>query len=160
MNFGIVTYIAPDKSHGYLLKLDRLDKTIAFINRSLAGGAKPADYYKNLFAVICHVISESNICVFDLEYDGYNINEIAFSIDNKIISATSKDEIEILLPQLQETLHQPNSFLAGHNIVKFDMPLLKEKVELPQNIAVIDTIHIETLLSPTLKCFALDAKVR
>jgi hypothetical protein len=30
MNLGIITYISPNKSHGYLLKLDRLEKSYVY----------------------------------------------------------------------------------------------------------------------------------
>lgn len=131
---------------------------ISLINYSLKGGLKPTAYYKNLFTIIKSQISESNFCVFDLEYDGHNINEIAFTIRNQIENANSKKAIEELLPQLQEVISKPNMFIAGHNIEKFDIPILKEKIELQQNINVVDTLHIETLLSPTLKSYALDTK--
>ena len=131
---------------------------IAIINYALTIGLKPAAYYKNLFAVISPIIVESNFCVFDLEYDGYNINEIAFNLCNNIINATSPQEIENLLLLLEDTLDKPNAFLVGHNIEKFDIPLLKEKIDLPQSIEIVDTIYIETLLSPTLKSLALNTK--
>lgn len=134
-----------------------IDK-ITLINSNLKGGLKLPDYYKNIFTVIKSFLNELNIFVFDLEYDGHNIKELAFSQNSKVANATSQKEIEKLLPQFKEALSHPNSFLAGHNIEKFDIPLLKEKIELPNDIGVVDTLLLETLLSPTLKCFALDTK--
>lgn len=131
---------------------------ISLINVSLRGGLKLDAYYKNLFKVIHSIISTSNIFVFDLEYDGHNIKELAFSQTGKVANATSQKDIEKLLHLFKESLCNPNSFLSGHNIEKFDIPVLKEKIELPKDIGVIDTLLLETLLSPTLKSFALDTK--
>lgn len=131
---------------------------VSLLNSSLQGGLKIPAYYKNIFKVIKGVINDSNIFVFDLEYDGHNIKELAFYQSGKFANATSKKEIEKLFPLFKEALSNPNSFLVGHNIEKFDIPLLKEKIELPNNVGVVDTILLETLLSPTLKSFALDTK--
>lgn len=131
---------------------------ISLINYSLKKGLQPAAYYKNLFKIIKSQFIASDFRIFDLEYDGYNIKEIAFTKGTQIISASSTKEIEKLLPQLQEALSKPNAFIAGHNIENFDIPILKEKIELPKKINLVDTLHIETLLSPTLKSFALDTK--
>ncbi|MBK9300643.1 MAG: hypothetical protein IPN14_08560 [Bacteroidetes bacterium] len=131
---------------------------ISLLNSSIQSGLKIPAYYRNIFKVIKGIINDFNIFVFDLEYDGHNIKELAFSQSSKVANATSLNEIEKLLPQFKETLNNPNSFLAGHNIEKFDIPLLKEKIELPNDIGVVDTLLLETLLSPTFKSFALDTK--
>lgn len=131
---------------------------ISLLNSSLQSGLKIPAYYKNIFKVIKGIINDSNIFVFDLEYDGHNIKELAFSQNDKIANATSQTETEKLLPQFKEALSNSNSILAGHNIEKFDIPLLKEKIELPKNIGIVDTLLLETLLSPSLKSFALDVK--
>lgn len=131
---------------------------VSLLNSWLQSGLKIPAYYKNIFKVIKGIINDSNIFVFDLEYDGHNIKELAFSQNSKVASATSQKDIEKLLPQFKEVLSNPNSFLAGHNIEKFDIPLLKKKIELPNDIGVVDTLLLETLLSPTLKSFALDTK--
>ncbi len=131
---------------------------VSLLNYSLQGGLKIPAYYKNIFKVIKGIINDSNIFVFDLEYDGHNINELAFSQSGKVANATSQKDIEKLLPLFKEALSNPNSFLAGHNIEKFDIPLLKEKIELPNDVGIVDTLLLETLLSPTLKSFALDTK--
>lgn len=137
--------------------IPNLDK-ILLINCSLISGTENKSYYNNIFKVLESIINDARIYVFDLEFDGHNIIEIAFSFKNKIANAITQNEIEKLLPQFKEALNNENSFLAGHNIEKFDIPLLKEKIELSTNIGVIDTLLIETLLSPTLKSFALDTK--
>lgn len=132
---------------------------VSLLSSSLQSGLIIPAYYKNIFKVIKEIINDSNIFVFDLEYDGHNIKELAFSQSDKIANATSRKEIEKLLLQFKESLSNSNSFLAGHNIEKFDIPLLKEKmIELPNDLGIIDTLTIETLLSPTLKSFALDTK--
>ena len=131
---------------------------VSLLNSSLQSGLNISAYYKNIFKVVKGIINDSNIFVFDLEYDGHIIKELAFSQSSKFANATSQKEIEKLLPQFKEALSNPNSFLAGHNIEKFDIPLLKEKIELPNDIGTIDTLTLETLLSPTLKSFALDTK--
>lgn len=131
---------------------------ISLLNSSLKSGLKIQAYYKNIFKVIKETISDTNIFVFDIEYDGHNIKELAFTQNGKVANATSRKEIENLLPQFKEALSTSNSFLAGHNIDKFDIPLLEEKIELPNDIGIIDTLFLETLLSPTLKSFALDTK--
>jgi superfamily I DNA/RNA helicase/superfamily II DNA or RNA helicase len=131
---------------------------VSLLNSSLQSGLKIPAYYKNIFKVIKGIINDFNIFVFDLEYDGHNIKELAFSQKSKVANATSLKEIEKLLPQFKEALSNPNSFLAGHNIEKFDIPHLKEKIDLPNDIGVVDTLLLETLLSPTLKSFALDTK--
>lgn len=149
--------VSDDTKTKIINAVSTLDK-ISLINFSLKGGLKPSAYYKNLFTIIKIHISESDFCVFDLEYDGHNINEIAFTEGTQIISVSSTKEIEEVLPQLQEALSKPNAFIAGHNIEKFDIPILKEKIEFSQTINVVDTLHIETLISPNLKSFALDTK--
>ncbi len=131
---------------------------VSLLNSSLQGGLKIPAYYKNIFKVIKEIINDSNIFVFDLEYDGHSIREFACSQSSIVANATSQKDIEKLLPQFKEALNNPNSFLAGHNIKKFDIPLLKEKIELPNDVGVVDTLLLETLLSPTLKSFALDTK--
>lgn len=131
---------------------------ISLLNTSLKNGLKIEAYYKNLFKVIKALISDSNIFVFDLEYDGHNIVELAFSQKIKVANAASQKEIEKLLTQFKEALSSSNSFLAGHNIEKFDIPLLREKIELPNDVGVVDTLLLETLLSPTIKSFALETK--
>jgi RecQ family ATP-dependent DNA helicase len=133
------------------------DKFTLF-NQSFKSGLNPDSYYNFLFTIVHTLISESSFCVFDLEYDGHNITEIAFSYEGQVESANSQGEIENLIPRFKEALNQPDSFLAGHNIEEFDIPLIKEKIEFPEGINVIDTIHIETILSPTLRFFALDTK--
>lgn len=148
----------PDETKTKIINAVSEKDKISLINYSLNGGLKPTAYYKNLFKVIHSLISDCNIFVFDIEYDGHNIKELAYSQNNKVANATSPKEIEKLLPQFKEALGTPNSFLAGHNIDKFDIPLLKEKIELPNEIDVVDTLLLETLLSPTLKSFALDTK--
>lgn len=134
-----------------------IDK-IWFFNYSLLNGLQTIAYYKNLFKVIRKNISDFNIYVFDIEYDGHDIKEIAFLHDGKIVSAKNQKDINNLLPVFKNAICISNSFLAGHNIEKFDIPLLKDKIELPVNIGVIDTLSLETFLSPTLKSFALDTK--
>jgi len=129
---------------------------VLLLNYSLQGGLKITAYYKNIFKVIKDIINDSNIFVFDLEYDGHNIKELAFSQSGKVVNATSQKDIEKHLSLFKEALSNPNSFLAGHNIEEFDIPLLKEKIELPNNCGVIDTLLLETLLSPILKSYALD----
>lgn len=130
---------------------------VSLIN-SLQSELKIPAYYKNIFKALKNIICDSNIFVFDIEYDGHNIKKLAFSQNGEVVNATSKKEIDKLLPQFKEALNNSNSFLAGHNIDKFDIPLLKDKIELPNDIGVVDTLLIETLLSPTLKSFALDTK--
>jgi len=131
---------------------------LSLLNSSLHNGLAIFAYYKFFFKEIKRVLNDSNIFVFDLEYDGHNIKEFAFSQFGKIANATSQNDIESLLPRLKEALSNTNSFLAGHNIEKFDIPLLKEKIELPNDVSVVDTLILETILSPTLKSFALDTK--
>lgn len=134
-----------------------IDK-INLINSNLKSGLKYPVYYKNIFTVIQSFINESNIFVFDLEFNGHNIQELAFTFNGKIVNAINQKDIEKSLLQLKEAISNSNSFLAGHNIEKFDIPLLKGKIELPENIGVVDTLFLETILSPTLKSFALDTK--
>lgn len=137
--------------------VSRFDK-ISLLNSSLQFGLKTTAYYKNIFQDIIEILKDSNILVFDLEYDGHKIKELAYTQNGKVVNATSQKEIEKLLPQFKEALCNPNSFLAGHNIEKFDIPLLKEKIEIPSEVHLIDTLLLETLLSPTLKSYALDTK--
>ncbi len=134
-----------------------IDK-ITLINSNLKSGLKYPAYYKNIFTVIQSFINESNFFVFDLEFNGHNIQELAFTHNGKFLNATNQQDLENLLPQFKEKISDSNSFLAGHNIEKFDIPLLKEKIELPLNIGIVDTLSLETILSPTLKSFALDTK--
>lgn len=129
-----------------------------FINSSLKGGGKYSVYYKNLFNAVHSFIKDLNICVFDLEFDGHNIKELAFTLKGKIVNATNQDNIEKLLLQFKEAINNSNSFLAGHNIEKFDIPILKEVIELPKTIGIIDTLYLEAILSPALKSFALNTK--
>jgi len=131
---------------------------VSLLNFSLHDENNIPTYYKNIFQVIKEIINDSNIFVFDLEYDGHNIKELAFSQNGKVINATSQNEVEKLLLQFKESLIKPKSFLVGHNIEKFDIPLLKEKIELPSHVSVVDTLLLEILLSPTLKSFALNTK--
>ncbi|HUN01418.1 MAG TPA: UvrD-helicase domain-containing protein [Niabella sp.] len=133
------------------------DKVLLY-NSSLQDGLKIPTYYRYIFKAIKEIIRNSNYFVFDLEYDGHNIRELAFSQSDKVANATSQKDIEKLLPQFKEALNSPYSFLVGHNIEKFDIPILKEKIELPNDVGVVDTLLLETLLSPTLKSFALDTK--
>ena len=137
--------------------VSQIDK-VTLINSNLKSGLKYPAYYENIFKVIKSFINESNIFVFDLEYDGHNIQELAFTHNGEIISAKSQKNIKKALPQFKEVVSISNSFLAGHNIDKFDIPLLKEKIELPENIGIVDTLLLETILSPTLKSFALGSK--
>jgi RecQ family ATP-dependent DNA helicase len=134
------------------------NEKLSLLNCSINGKIEFREYYKKIFDLVKILIQNSNICVFDLEFDGHNIQELAFTHNGEIINATSQKDIEEVLPQFKEVISISNSFLAGHNIEKFDIPLLKEKIDLPENIGIVDTLFLETILSPTLKSFALDTK--
>lgn len=131
---------------------------ISILNYAHQTGLPVNAYYKNIFNVIKAFILNSGISIFDLEFDGHRIKEIAFTDHSTIKNAITQKEVELLLPQFSELLNNSSSFIAGHNIDKFDIPLLKEKIEVPQELGIIDTLTLETLLSPTLKSFALDTK--
>ncbi|PKP35449.1 MAG: hypothetical protein CVU00_02520, partial [Bacteroidetes bacterium HGW-Bacteroidetes-17] len=131
---------------------------ISLLDFSLQNGLKKSTYYSNLFKIIESLIKEKSITIFDLEYDGHIIKEMAFSHNNNIETATTQNDIENLLLQFKEALLTTNSFIAGHNIEKFDIPILNERFEMPTEIGIIDTLCLETLLSPTLKSFALNTK--
>lgn len=116
------------------------------------------NYYKNIFNLIKQIVSDSGFYVLDIEYDGHKVKEMAFSNNIEIENATSQNEIDKLLLILKEKLSKSESFLVGHNIEKFDLPILKQIIQLPEGIFVIDTLTIETVLSPNNKSFALDTK--
>ncbi|MBT4412147.1 MAG: UvrD-helicase domain-containing protein [Bacteroidetes bacterium] len=147
-----------DETKTKIINSVSLTDKIVLINSNLKSGLNYPAYYKNIFTIIQSLINESNIFVFDLEFNGHNIQELAFSVDGKIANATNQKDIEKILSQFKEAVSNSNSFLAGHNIEKFDIPLLKEKIDLPENIGIIDTLFLETILSPTIKSFALDTK--
>jgi len=145
-----------DETKTKIINSVSLTDKIVLINSNLKSGLKYPAYYKNIFKIIKGMIHDSNIFVFDIEYDGHRIQELAFSQNGEIVSATSQKEIEDKLIEFNETISNSNSSLAGHNIDKFDIPILKERITIPDGTGIIDTLILETLLSPTLKSFALD----
>ena len=149
---------APDELKTKMVNAVPLPDKLALININLRRGLQHAAYYKNIFVVIQNIINESNIVVFDLEHDGNTIREIAFTENGKIVNATDEPSIETALHQFKNAISSSLSFLAGHNIVDYDIPKLRERIELPDSFRTIDTLELETLLSPTLKSFALDTK--
>lgn len=131
---------------------------LILLNSSLKSGLIIPDYYAKIFTIVRTIICDSNIVVFDLEFDGQNIRELAFNFKDEIVSTTTPDGVKDLLNRFKEHLDNSKSFLAGHNIEKFDIPILGKNIELPADLEAIDTLLIETLLSPTLKSFALNTK--
>lgn len=140
-----------------LIPFSLIDK-VSIINMELDSGLSYQAYYKDIFKVVYSLINNSNFFIFDIESNGYTIDEFAFNYDGKIRNATIERNINKLLSQFKELITLPNSFLVGHNIEFFDIPILKDAIEFPEKIAVVDTILLETILSPTLKSFALDTK--
>ncbi|MBX2907852.1 MAG: UvrD-helicase domain-containing protein [Taibaiella sp.] len=131
---------------------------IYLTNQMLKSGLTPVAYYEQLFPIIHSIISASGFLIFDLEYDRHDIKEVAFALDHSIHSAVSKAESEKLMSALEQVIGKKDLYFTGHNIRKFDLPIVAEKIQLPQGLRIIDTIEIETLLSPTLKSVALDTK--
>jgi ATP-dependent DNA helicase RecQ len=129
---------------------------IVLINLNLNNQLDYHAYYKNIYTIIQSYIYESNICIFDIEYNGHSIKELAFTQDGKFLHATNQNEVENLLVNFSLAISKSNSFLAGHNIAMFDIPHLKDKIEIPANIGIIDTLFLETIMSPNLKSLALD----
>src|SRR5690606_17246917 len=128
------------------------------LNSSFQKGLDIRVYYTNLFKIIKKAIADLNIYVFDVEYDGYNLNEFAFLQNGNIVSATNQNSIQEKLSNFEYAISNSNSFIAGHNIEKFDIPIVKEKIAIPEHTGVIDTLFLEILLSPNLKSFALKTK--
>jgi RecQ family ATP-dependent DNA helicase len=129
---------------------------LSLLNTSISDESTHHEYYLTLFKIVREILCNSKICVFDLEYNGYEITEIAFTHGNQIYSATITEAIENTIQKLRKIISDSDVFLAGHNIEKFDLPLLKEIVDIPDSICIIDTLLIETILSPTIRSFALD----
>jgi len=140
-----------------LIEFSLTDK-VSIINMKLESGLSYQAYYKDIFKVIYSLVNKSNFLVLDIESNGYTIDEFAFTYDGEIRNATIERNIDKLLLQFKEFIFTPDSFLVGHNIELFDIPILENEIELPENIGIIDTLFIESILSPTLKSFALDTK--
>ena len=151
-NFKIVS----DNTKEKIINASPILERLYLLNLLNTDSTQIPSYYNNIFKIIKELLASSSIVVFDLEYDGHNINELAFYFKNKINNATNTKEIDNKLLELKELLSNPGVSVAGHNIEKFDIPLLKERIDIPNDVNIIDTLIVETLLSPTLRSFALD----
>lgn len=147
-----------DKLKTKIINSVPISEKIKLRNQELKNGLKHSAYYSNIFKVIKAFIKENNFFVFDLEYNGHSIQELAFTNGYEIVDARSKEQIKESIENLLELVNTPDSFLAGHNVIDFDVPVLQENVTLPKHLRIVDTLVIETILSPSLKGFALNTK--
>lgn len=78
-------------------------------------------------------------------------------IPENIIYLTGIKEGDVMdAPEISDVLSDFSSFigelpLVGHNIVRFDLPLLLDKGLILNNNCVIDTVRLSTILLPNLK---------
>jgi ATP-dependent DNA helicase RecQ len=137
-------------------KLKYLQHLLLLYNQWLQSRLEIKKYYECIFHIVKEIISNLNIIIFDIEHDGYRLKEFAFLHSGRISYTSTQNEIENQLQEFIKILNTPDSFLAGHNIKDYDIPLLEDKIELSKDLRIIDTLFLETLLSPTLKSFALN----
>ena len=88
---------------------------------------------------------------FDLESDGEDIREFAFRAEGNTRAYDGVEQLETL-----ENALQRHSIVVGHNVKKWDLPVLEEK-GITTGAFVWDTLEIELLLNPCRYAYSLHA---
>lgn len=91
-------------------------------------------------------MTANNIVVFDLEANGLNPDTIhvlsAKRGDNKIMSTNNYDNMRKLLTR-------KDIILVGHNIVRFDIPVVEKILGIKVKAKLVDTLALSWYLYPT-----------
>ncbi len=106
------------------------------------------------------IFSKVDSIIFDIETDlSGNIKEFAFITDSRLFESskdlnTVNDQLEILEKKLNS-----KSIIIGHNIIAFDLEVLKEKkIEIKKDAIIWDTMKWEVFLNPCRYSYALKTK--
>lgn len=105
------------------------------------------------------LIGYLNPVAFDIESDKKLITEIAWNEGDKWVNFEN-DKISEGIDKFKTIINE-NNILVGHNILNFDLPILKaiEVIDCDET-KVWDTLHIEMILSPELRTYALKTRHR
>jgi len=160
---GILPVISDDLLKTHISTLENQDEKAKFIE-SLSGDKIPflyscfpelsAYYEKYCTTLIGHEFDSLQFICFDIESDRNKIDEYAW-ID---ISGTKCDKDYLGFEDgLAELILQLNSgkLIIGHNIKKFDIPILAEHGSIDADHLIWDTFEIEMLLNPCRFSYAL-----
>ena len=106
------------------------------------------------------IFSKVDSIIFDIETDlRGNIKEFAFITDSSLFESskdlnTVNDQLEILEEKLKS-----KSIIIGHNIIAFDLKVLKKKrIEIKEDAIIWDTMKWEVFLNPRRYSYALKTK--
>lgn len=106
------------------------------------------------------IFSKVDSIIFDIETDlRGNIKEFAFITDSGLFES-SKDlnTVNDQLENLEEKL-KSKSIIIGHNIIAFDLKVLKKKrIEIKEDAIIWDTMKWEVFLNPRRYSYALKTK--
>ena len=104
---------------------------------------------------IQEILISLNPIVFDIESDTNSISEIAWNEGDSWFNFLKKKVDEGI--EKFRLLFKKDTLLVGHNIIDFDLPLLKKLANIDyQEINIWDTLKVEMVLSPELKTYALN----
>jgi hypothetical protein len=101
------------------------------------------------------IFTKLNPVAFDIESNKDSIYEIAWNEGDSWFSYIN-EKVKEGIPSFRNLVNG-NHLLVGHNVLKFDLPILKslEGINFDES-KVWDTLMIEMVLSPELKTFALN----
>jgi hypothetical protein len=134
-----------------LLKLEELRTVLQFIS-SQNSSATLKKSHESLEKEILHHFSA---LALDIESDGKYVKELAWGTFDDLSFGTTPLEVEALKGQLQSRIDESEYTLVGHNILKFDCPILMNQGLKFNNEQSWDTLLVELVLSPGLKTYAL-----
>ena len=92
------------------------------------------------------------ILFLDIESNGDRIRELAWHYKGERAEYT---EIDVGISALNAIIATDNPIVAGHNILQFDLPILKSKGLAADEFVVLDTLLLETVLAPARSNHAL-----
>lgn len=97
------------------------------------------------------------VCIFDLEVRRGKIEELAWRFQCEEEDFHGADNIfKKGLPRLLQLLHdQPSIIFAGHNIREFDLPILRQHIDIRENLVLLDTLEIAAVLDPSRRNYQL-----
>ncbi len=92
------------------------------------------------------------ILFVDIESDGDKVRELAWHYKGE---TTEYTKIEEGISALNAIIARDNPIVAGHNIIRFDLPILESKGLATEKLVLLDTLLLETVLQPTRTSHAL-----
>lgn len=137
-----------------LLELPPEDQIRLLVN-ALDKGLEVTYFYRQMVSAIRQLLSTLNISIVDIKDDGLSLLEFAFWNQGKILSAEKGNDLPRILGEFQQVANQFDCWLVGHDIETHNLPMLANQISLPAPVTIIDTLFLETLISPQLPNFAL-----